>query len=436
VKNILSAAPGLQEGIYYAHKDRPGNSFAVVFLRAVQPVDVLKLRRSLSNIWKRYQNLKEVLVADLKVDGKDSYHRTLTVLFGYGPRFFELNEIAREKPKYLNKEWLFLTPGAGRAPIIPDTGLKYADDMGSNEVADDHLIIQFIGDTQLATHRAVVETWKFLKEIENDELCAPLVMRSFYTGFNRPDGRSWLGFHDGVSNVKSTDRIKVILTDKKALDSVDNWTSGGGTYMAYLRIGVDLNNWESIPTKEQERIVGRQKTSGCPLAGTDQYGNNVFSPGCPVKGTHQITEDANYRFREYEKSYHHPASTRVSVSAFENSHVGRMVKTSERIFRQGYEFLESIQTYPYFRVGLNFVSFQGGTDRIYRSIKYGFRRVNFGGDPSSHIPGTENLLSVYAAGLFLVPPFNRRDNFPGDVIFNKEQMVSLYGESFSASKLR
>ena len=50
------------------------------------------------------------------------------------------------------------------------------------------------------------------------------------------------------------------------------------------------------------------------------------------------------------------------------SHVGRMLKTQNRIFRQGFEFLEAINNYPYFRVGLNFVGFQGSTEKIFRII--------------------------------------------------------------------
>jgi deferrochelatase/peroxidase EfeB len=88
----------------------------------------------------------------------------------------------------------------------------------------------------------------------------------------------------------------------------------------------------------------------------------------------------------------------------------------DQIFRQGYEFLESIDTDPFFRVGLNFVSFQGGTDKIYRIIKYGFEKSNFGGLQNT---GADKLLQVRGAGLFLVPPFKRGQNFPGELIFTQ-----------------
>ena len=43
-------------------------------------------------------------------------------------------------------------------------------------------------------------------------------MRSFFTGFNRPDGSGWLGFHDGVSNIRVSERLKRIQIDKRNLN--------------------------------------------------------------------------------------------------------------------------------------------------------------------------------------------------------------------------
>jgi deferrochelatase/peroxidase EfeB len=413
---ILPFNSKLQEGIYYFRGDYPRSSYSVVFLRARPPFDSLKIRQTFINLWQVHTNLKKILVSDLNLRGKDAYHRTLTVLYGYGPKFFEIG-IPKKKPRYLNDEWLFLTPTLGGSPVLPESGLRYADEVTTNDVANDHIIIQFIGETQLATHRAVVETWKFIRKTEVDESMAPMVMRTFYTGFNRPDGRSWLGFHDGVSNVRPYDRLRIISTDGGSLNRDDYWTGGGGTYLAFLRIGINLGVWEGIPVKEQERIVGRQKSTGCPLIGIGRDGKNIFAPGCPVPGTRQITEVGNERFREYGITLARNSRTDPHYSKVENSHVRRMLRAREQIFRQGFEYLESIDSYPYLRTGLNFVSFQGGTDKIYKAIKYGFQRVNFGGDSAEPIPGADRLLSVYAAGFFLVPPFHKGDLFPGDIIF-------------------
>jgi deferrochelatase/peroxidase EfeB len=363
-----------------------------------------------------YSQLQKGIVPDLGIAKKNPHHGNLSVLIGYGPRFFEIEGINKKKPSYLNEEWLFQEPKSGGDPILPGVGLRYADGLTSNDISRAHFIVQFIGDTQLATNRPIVETWKLLRKIDMEGSSAPMVMRSFFTGFNRPDGRGWLGFHDGVSNIKSSERLRRIQTDRQNLNPDEYWTALG-TYMAFLRMTIDLTIWESISIPDQERIVGREKTTGCPLIRADNRGNNLFAGGCPVPGTREIIEKGNERFREYRPAY---VSRRVPsgmTSGSEKSHVGRMLSIPDRIFRQGYEFLEAMDDYPYFRVGLNFVSFQSGTDKIFRIIKHGFDRVNFGGDSVKVIPGADRLLSVQAAGIFLVPPFKRGEEFPGDIVF-------------------
>jgi Dyp-type peroxidase family len=368
-------------------------------------------------LWKMYGQLQKGIIPDLGMK-KSSHHGNLTVLLGYGPKFFEINGLRKRKPAQLNEEWLFEDPELGGDPILSGVGLKYAEDVTSNDISKAQFVFQFIADTQLATNRPIVETWKLLRNIDADGSSAPMVMRRFFTGFNRPDGRGWLGFHDGVSNIRSSERLKNIHIAKQDLKAEDQWTSSG-TYMAFLRIAVDLNTWESIPIAEQEKIVGRQKKSGCPLIRIDERGNNVFAGGCPVIGTQEIIEKGNERFREYGPTQS-GSTYRATAANPVKSHVGRMLKTQNRILRQGFEFLEAINNYPYFRVGLNFVSFQGSTEKIFRIIKYGFDQVNFGGDPVNRIAGTDKLLSVRGAGIFLVPPFVRGEEFPGEVAFRRE----------------
>jgi deferrochelatase/peroxidase EfeB len=369
-----------------------------------------------------YADLQKGNVPDLSASKKNPHHGNLSVLLGYGPQSFEIDGIERRKPSYLNEQLLFQEPKLGGDPVLPGVGLRYADDITANDVSKDHFIFQFIGDTQLSTNRPIVETWKLLRKIDQDGSSAPMVMRSFFTGFNRPDGRGWLGFHDGVSNIKSSERLKKIQIDRRDLTPDDYWTVSG-TYMAFLRVTVDLTVWESISVADQERIVGREKTTGCPLIKIDQRDNNIFAGGCPVPGTSEIIDPGNERFRGYGPTYGVRNMYSSVTSVPENSHVGRMRSVPDQIFRQGYEFLEAINNYPYFCVGLNFVSFQGGTDRIFRVIKHGFDRVNFAGNPMKAISGSDKLLSVRAAGIFLVPPFSRGEEFPGDTIFAKGQLT-------------
>jgi hypothetical protein len=105
------------------------------------------------------------------------------------------------------------------------------------------------------------------------------------------------------------------------------------------------------------------------------------------------------------------------------------------IFRQGYEILEATKIDPYFRTGLNFVSFQGGTYKLIRIIKYGFGRVNFADNPMKPISGTDSLLSALAAGIFLVPHFNRGEASPGSIfstVFRRDRCCFVNLSSYRA----
>ena len=350
--------------------------------------------------------------------GKPESMGTFSVQLGYGPRFFEIDGVSKDKPEYLTSKWLFSEPYAGGGPVLPDVGLNYSRDMITNEVANDHLMVQLIGETQFATHRAVVETSQLLGEMETKDGLPPISFRTFYTGFNRPDGRGWLGFHDGVSNIDSAGRLKAIQINKHDLGIQDLWTAGG-TYLAFLRININLESWRKVPVPMQERIVGREKKSGCPLVDIDPGGKNVFASGCPEYGTQEITQRGNESFRNYEAW--NEKITLGLESITRQSHVGRMKQAKQSIFRQGFEFLEPIDCYPFFRCGLNFVSFQGGTDKIYWSIKKGFEKTNFGG-PEAKFKEWGKFLDVSATGLFLIPPFDRKENFPGESAFTSETL--------------
>lgn len=415
--SILPTVRNLQQGVYFSSSDYPRRSFSIAFLRGRAPLDPARMKETLLNLWETYTDLQKRCSLQSEPNGRVSSNANPSVLFGYGPKFFEVPGLKKAKPLDFCDKWLFQHPTIGADPVIPDSGLRYASDVKSNSLIDDHVAIQFIGDTQMATHMAIVDTWKVLKKAENNGSPAPFVMTSFYTGFNRPDGRGWLGFHDGISNIKSSERLRHILVDNKRLEPIDFWTANG-TYMSFLRIVVDLNIWESIPVNDQERIVGRQKATGCPLIKVDRRGNNIFISGCPVPGTTDITEKGNNRFRDYVPIRPPRAEFDASVPSVENSHVEQMRRISNQIFRQGYEFVESIEEYPFFQAGLNFVSFQGSTDRIYRMLKYGFRHGGFGGGKLGLALGSDRLLAVKAAGLFFVPPFNKNEGFPGEIIFD------------------
>jgi deferrochelatase/peroxidase EfeB len=67
------------------------------------------------------------------------------------------------------------------------------------------------------------------------------VLTSFYTRFQRDDGRSGIGFHDGVSNMESSERHDAIAIKPSGTDA-DAWTVGG-IYLVFARLAIDVASW-------------------------------------------------------------------------------------------------------------------------------------------------------------------------------------------------
>ena len=393
----------LQDGIYHRPGSRPGRFFAIAFFRIPRAARARTVRDGLTELWGMWQGLREGHVRDLP--GAAVEPGDLTVLIGYGPGVFGFDPTDRPRPEGLRDEFLFRSPkGGGGGPLL---GLKnhllYADDVRENRAAE-NIAVQFIANSKLAVDRAIVETWKLLSDRTNRETgAAPLEFTTFYMGFQRDDHRSWIDFHDGISNLRSDEREHVI--------KIDSGDFAGGTYLAFLRLEVDIRAWRGLDRATQELLVGRDKLTGCPLISTN--GQIAAMPGCPIGGA-PIWASENDPIAEPK---------RVSDARLKQSHIHRgnqhhpnaSSRDSLRIFRQGYEFLEWKESAPGFRLGLNFVSFQDTTERLIRILSQPgwLGDVNFGGDPDQQPSGMDRLLTVYAAGVYLVPPKNEGDPFPG-----------------------
>jgi Dyp-type peroxidase family len=255
-----------------------------------------------------------------------------------------------------------------------------------------------------------------------------LSLTSFCTGFQREDRRSWLGFHDEVSNLRNEkERRKAITIDRNNNNLLprDFWTQGG-TYLAFMRIAIDLLRWEKIGRRKQELVVGRNKITGWPLIGVDKKGRPIYqrtprTPRDPFMGKGPQDHPDYFRINSYSSEYT-GIDIASSTTILNQSHIGRCRHTddidskypsSRRIFRQGFEFVESAR--DGLTVGLNFVSFQNDPGRLFfiLSDPNWMGKANFGGSP--HDVQLSNLLSVQATGVFFIPPNEKP--FPGASIF-------------------
>ena len=135
-----------------------------------------------------------------------------------------------------------------------------------------------IADSKLAVDRAVVETWKRLRDPSMPDTGVARWRSRFYLGFQRADRRSWIDFHDGICNLPSGEREPVVVDQARRGRAV--------VRRRHLsRLPAPRGRSAGVAAagpRQQELLVGRDKLSGCPLvlsATTD-----VGRPGCPVGG--------------------------------------------------------------------------------------------------------------------------------------------------------
>lgn len=253
-----------------------------------------------------------------------------------------------------------------------------------------------------------MEIWQLL----TDEALPFSVVDSF-SGFARADGRGWLGFHDGVNNLRTDERPDVMVAR-----AGPQWMAGG-TYMAFLRLAVDIAAWRSLPRPEQELLVGRDRLSGVPVIGTASG---------PAGGLRPVTDPAAESSPPNAPDRKDPPQ--VTDPVIEASHVHRANQNRAsgsaagglRMFRQGYEFLDGLgPDGP--RAGLTFVSFQRDLAVVQHLLHLPgwLGDANFGGRtrPGPGEPPSLRFVTVVAGGLYAVPPLAAP--FPGAALFSGDE---------------
>jgi deferrochelatase/peroxidase EfeB len=393
-------------------------------LRVASGSDVTEVRNALKSLWQVLANLEKGIVPDLDINVRHRRTEGLSVLVGYGPKMFDILGAKKKCPTDLNYSSLNSPLETGGGEVIHNSGLRYASDITENHTKSNHIVLQIIADSEFATTRAVVEIWKEIhRQTSSNGSKNVLNLSKIYTGFQSPNKRSWLGFHDGVSNIRADQRLKAIAIDSASLSKQDKWLYGG-TYLAFLRMAIDLELWETLSVSEQELVIGRDKLTGCPLVGVDRYNKPVKDMRCPIRGTFEIIESGNEQFRTHPPyGYQKNKPYGIKDDVLKNSHIGLTTQSDAKqgskisqIFRQGFQFFEPTDENHPFRVGINFVSYQKSVQTIHEMLRYGFLKTS-PLETGKKIPTFNEIVSVRSAGIFVVPPFNDGEFFPGESIF-------------------
>jgi len=178
---------------------------------------------------------------------RDAGPSSLTVTFGFGHSFFTRTGLEKQRPEALDP--------------LPDFSSDRLDKSRSN------------GDlwVQIGANDALV-AFHALRAVQKEAGGAARV-RWQMNGFNRSPGataapmtaRNLMGQIDGTRNPKPAEpdfdeRIFVPASGDPA------WMANG-SYAVVRRIRMLLDDWEKIPVKAQEDVIGRRKSDGSPLSG-------------------------------------------------------------------------------------------------------------------------------------------------------------------------
>ena len=392
----MSTPATLQAGIYIDRGVPPLPAWRALFLDVEQGVTASATRQAVNQIIRMLTELRAGTLRDVGPDTAPTH--SFDTLVGFGASFFDS---VLHAPRLTDKDrpagLVRLRRDGNAFPAIPWSTRPHIPSLCSGE-AD--LLLQFTGKSDHAVSRAAVETAHVIRDAR-----LPIRVVGTYDGFQRDDGRSWLGFHDGISNIEPSQRPAAVTC---AGDP--DWNTGG-TYLAYLRLEISLDQWRQLSRTDQELIVGRDKATGWPIVSIDQTRE---PPLVEPLSREPLTDSTPWRIRN---AYFNPPDT--GCPAIEASHTHRTnqnkaagtTPAGHRIYRQGYEYLEDI-TADGPRLGLNFISFQN--DLLHLQQILGLRGwlgdANFGGANQLHTPAP-TLTTLTAGGLYVVPP--RSAPFPG-----------------------
>lgn len=282
---------------------------------------------------------------------------------GFAPSFFDLLAnlgIALERPAGFTAEAAPPTPRFATAPE------RQADAMFYIASVSEHRVERFL--RALGASAAVEAV-------------------SLDRGYQRADETEPFGYRDGVRNVRSANRSKVVFVHRDGRQPDEPVWADGGTYMTTIKILQNPAAFEALGSDEaRDAVIGRTKT-----------GSRLDLPA----GSDPRSEGS-------DAAEALPAASHVRKAGPRGHH------DDNEIFRRGLPFLEVAEGKV--QVGLHFCSFQASPNQFDAVFNDWMMNVQFPHRTDGTTPGPDALMAGMSpagpfvqmrdAGIYFVPPYD------------------------------
>jgi deferrochelatase/peroxidase EfeB len=179
----------------------------------------------------------------------------LTLTFGVGPTLFEREGVGR----------------FGLAPVRPDALADipaFPGDALEEARSGGDLCVQACGDDPQVLFHAIRNLTRIGRGVVRVRWSQEGFGRTSSTTKSQSTPRNLLGFKDGTDNLRAEsdefdENVWVASGDEPS------WMVGG-SYMVTRRIRNLIEIWDRSSLAEQERVIGRVRSTGAPLGGTDE----------------------------------------------------------------------------------------------------------------------------------------------------------------------
>ena len=185
---------------------------------------------------------------------------SLTITVGFGPSLFD------ERFGLTDRMPAELTPFG---TIPGDAVMKPA-------ISDGDLCIQACADDPQVVFHAIRNMVRAARGTAVLKWSQLGFGRASATGAGQTTPRNLMGFKEGTNNIHADDtaaldeQVWVGAGDINTAGTDNGWMAGG-SYLVARKIRMEIESWDTDPLTDQERIFARNKVTGAPLTGGDEF---------------------------------------------------------------------------------------------------------------------------------------------------------------------